>query len=326
MPGNELVRIDTNILPKAKLVVVFCGLASALLISFIDQNSVGTALPTIGKDLNSATTIAWAGTSNLIANTVFQVLYGRLSDIVGRKAVFLSAVGMLALGDLLCSFAKTGPQLYAFRGITGVGSGGIIALAMMIVSDIVTLENRGKYQGILGSCVGLGNAIGPFMAGAFVERSTWRGLFWCICPLAVLSGGAVALTLPPSKIHGDVKMRFKAIDYCGVVSSSAAILLLLIPISGGGIYFEWSSPMVISMLTLGSISMVIFILVEWKVAVMPMMPLHLFKIPAVCAILVQNFLFGIVYYSHLYYLPIYYQNVRQYSPLLSAALTRMQFP
>lgn len=144
MAGNDLVRIDTNILPKSKLIIVFAGLSFALLISFIDQNSIGIALPTIGEDLNAATTIAWAGTSSLIANTVFQVLYGRLSDIVGRKVVFLSAVGLLALGDLLCSFAKTGPQLYAFRGISGVGNGGITALAMMIVSDVVTLENRGK--------------------------------------------------------------------------------------------------------------------------------------------------------------------------------------
>jgi MFS family permease len=144
MSSNELVRIDTNILPKAQLIVVFCGLAFALLICFIDQNSIGIALPTIGADLHSATTIAWAGTSSLIANTVFQVLYGRLSDILGRKVVFLSAVGLLALGDLLCGFAKTGPQLYAFRGVSGVGNGGITALAMMIVSDIVTLENRGK--------------------------------------------------------------------------------------------------------------------------------------------------------------------------------------
>jgi MFS family permease len=144
MAGNELVRVDTNILPKTQLIVVFCGLATALLISFIDQNSIGIALPTIGEDLDSATTIGWAGTSSLIANTVFQVLYGRLSDIVGRKVVFLSAVGLLALGDLLCSFAQTGPQLYAFRAISGIGNGGIAALAMIIVSDVVTLENRGK--------------------------------------------------------------------------------------------------------------------------------------------------------------------------------------
>lgn len=144
MAGNELFRVETNILPRAKLVIVFCGLAFALLISYIDQNSIGIALPTIGQDLNCANTIAWAGTSSLIANTVFQVLYGRLSDIFGRKVIFLSSVGLLALGDLLCGFAQTGPQLYAFRAIAGVGTGGIGALTMMIVSDIVTLENRGK--------------------------------------------------------------------------------------------------------------------------------------------------------------------------------------
>jgi predicted MFS family arabinose efflux permease len=99
------------------------------------------------------------------------------------------------------------------------------------------------------------------------------------------------------------------------------MLLILIPISGGGTYFEWSSPMVISMLTLGSLSAVLFILVEWKWSAMPMMPLYVFRNPAVCAILIQNFLYGIVYYSNLYYLPIYYENVRQFSPLLSAALT-----
>ena len=207
MSSNELVRIETNILPKTKLIVVFCGLAFALLISFVDENSIGIVLPIIGRDLNAATAISWAGASSLIANTVFQALYGRLSDIVGRKVVFLPAVGLLALGDLLCGFAKTGPQLYAFRSISGVGNGGITALAMMIVSDVAALENRGKnvlqdiseenlannlsrYQGILDPA--LVNTIGPFLAAAFVEKSTWRELFWCIYPLPVLVGIMVA--------------------------------------------------------------------------------------------------------------------------------------
>ena len=131
----------------------------------------------------------------------------------------------------------------------------------------------------------------------------------------------VAFTLPPSKIRGELKDKVRAIDYYGIVTSSIGILLLLIPISGGGTYFEWSSPMIISMLVLGSLAAVLFILVEWKWADMPMMPLYVYKNPAVCAILIQNFLFGIVYYSHLYYLPIYYQNARQFSPLRSAELT-----
>ena len=139
--------------------------------------------------------------------------------------------------------------------------------------------------------------------------------------MAILAGVLVALVLPPSVVHGDFEAKVKAIDYYGVVLSSSAVMLLLIPISGGGTYFQWDSPMVISMLTLGGICMVSFIIVEWKVAAMPVLPLHLFKIPPVCAILIQNVLFGIVYYSHLYYLPIYYENARQFSPMRAATLT-----
>lgn len=139
------LKDQTNFLPRGQLITVFCGLSFSLLISFIDQNAIGVALPTIGKDLNALDTITWAGTSSLIANTVFQVLYGRLSDIFGRKNVFLTALGLLAIGDLLCGFAQTATQFYVFRGLAGIGNGGIAALAMMIVSDVVTLEDRGKY-------------------------------------------------------------------------------------------------------------------------------------------------------------------------------------
>ncbi|RFU24666.1 hypothetical protein B7463_g11667, partial [Scytalidium lignicola] len=316
-----LYQVETNILPISTLLQVFSGLAFTLLICFIDQNSIGLALPKIGQDLNCASTIAWAGTSALIANTVFQVLYGRLSDIFGRKIVFLVSVGLLAGGDLLCSFAHTGPELYIFRAIAGIGGGGVTALSMMIVSDVVTLENRGKYQGILGSCVGLGNMIGPFMAAGFIEHNTWRAIFWCISPLAALSGVVVGVILPPNKVTGDLKSKARAIDYFGVATSSIAIVLLLIPISGAGTYFVWSSPLVVSMLVSGSLLAILFVIVEWKVAPFPMMPLRIFHNRAVAAILIQNFLFGIVYYSHLYYLPIFYQNALQYSPITAAALT-----
>jgi len=115
-----------------------------MLITYIDQSSIGIMLPTIGRELNCASTIVWADTSSMIANTAFQVLCGRLSDIFGRKRIMLSALGSLALADLLCGFAKPGPQLYGFRAIAGLANGGIMAICMMIVSDIVTLEERGK--------------------------------------------------------------------------------------------------------------------------------------------------------------------------------------
>jgi MFS family permease len=141
---KHTIHDQTNLLPKGRLIILFTALASALLISYIDQNSIGVALPTIGRDLNSASTIVWAGTSSLIANTAFQVLYGRLSDILGRKVILISCLCLLGLGDILCGFAQSGPQLYAFRGISGLANGGIMALVMMIVSDVTTLEQRGK--------------------------------------------------------------------------------------------------------------------------------------------------------------------------------------
>ena len=142
--SEHVIHDQTNILEGGRLIVVFAALASALLTTYIDQQSIGVVLPTIGRELNSSSTIVWAGTSSLIANTAFQVLYGRLSDIVGRKVILITCLGLLALGDLLCAFAQTGPQLYAFRGISGLANGGIMALAMMIVSDVTTLEQRGK--------------------------------------------------------------------------------------------------------------------------------------------------------------------------------------
>jgi len=139
-----VIHDQTNLLEGHKLIVVFSALAAAMLITYIDQNSIGVALPTIGRELNSASTIVWAGTSSLIANTAFQVLYGRLSDIFGRKVILVTSLCLLAVADVLCGFAQTGPQLYAFRAISGIANGGIMALVMMVVSDIVTLEERGR--------------------------------------------------------------------------------------------------------------------------------------------------------------------------------------
>ncbi|KAK7741839.1 hypothetical protein SLS53_004904 [Cytospora paraplurivora] len=268
------IHDQTNILPTGRLLIVFSALASALLITFIDQQSIGVVLPTIGLDLDSSATITWAGTSSLIANTAFQVLYGRLSDIFGRKVIIISCLCLLGLGDLLCSFARTGPQFFAFRGISGVATGGIMALTMMVVSDVTTLESRGKFMGILGSCIGLGNAVGPFISSAFTERVTWRALFWLLCPLAVCSGLVLYLLLPSQKLPPEpLKVKLAKIDYLGVFFSSAGTILLLIPISGIGTQFPASSPMVISMLTLGAFFIVMFVLTEWKFAKLPMFPL-----------------------------------------------------
>lgn len=256
--------------------------------------------------------------------------------------MFLSALILLAICDLLCGFSQDATMLYIFRALAGVANGGITSLSMMIVSDIVTLKERGKYQGILGACVGLGNMVGPFIAAAFAQHSTWRGLFWLVSPLAALCCLICFFILPPSKDSSKLEFKTVArkIDHWGILFGSAAIVLILIPVSGGGSYFAWNSSMVISMLAIGGSCALAFLFVEYKVAVLPMMPckspgfvitfvlasetdfkaVSLFRNPPVCVLLLQNFLFGIVYYSQLYYLPLFFQNARRMSPIASAAL------
>ncbi|EAW06323.1 putative MFS transporter [Aspergillus clavatus NRRL 1] len=319
--AEKALHDQTNILPIVQLLIVFSGLAVSLLITFVDQNGISVTLPTIAKDLNAENTISWAGTSSLIANTVFTVLYGRLSDIFGRKIVYLSAIGLLCIADLLCGLSQNAAMFYVFRGFAGVAGGGVTSLTMIIVSDIVTLEERGKYQGILGGSLGMGNVIGPFIAAAFIMKSTWRGFFWLLSPLAACSAVVGYFLIPNNARKDGVMENLRRIDYFGIIASSIGIIFLLIPISGGGSYFQWNSAMVISMLVIGTCSLVAFVFIEWKVATLPMLPVVFFKNKVLCALFPQSFLLGAVYQSYLYYLPLYYQNARGWSPIVSAALT-----
>lgn len=270
--AEKALHDQTNILPFGQLMVVFTGLATSLVITFVDQNGISVTLPTIARDLSAQDTISWAGTSSLIANTMFTVLYGRLSDIFGRKVVYLSALILLCIADLLCGLSQSPAMFYVFRGLAGVAGGGVTSLTMIIVSDVVTLEQRGKYQGILGASLGLGNVVGPFIAAAFIMRSTWRGFFWLISPLAALSAVVGYFLIPNNARSDSFRKNIGRIDWYGVLASSIGIIFILIPISGGGSYFPWDSPMVISMLVIGGLSFIAFPFIEWKVASLPMLP------------------------------------------------------
>ncbi|KAK9237589.1 major facilitator superfamily domain-containing protein [Lipomyces kononenkoae] len=310
-----------NLLPRAQLLTVFGALSVVFIISYVDQSCLGVLLPTMGRDLHAETSISWASTSTMIANTTFQALYGRLSDVFGRKYIYLSALFLLFLSDLLCGFAKTATQLYVFRGFSGIATGGISALTMIIVSDIVTLRQRGKYQGILSACVGIGNTTGPFIAATVIDHTTWRVLFWVMGPCALLGLLITYPTIPTNFKGGDYRQKLKQVDAPGILLSSISLIFLLIPISSGGTEYAWNSPLVISFLCISVVAAVAFVYVEWKVSLLPMIPLRLFKSTICAAMYAQIFLSGCTYYAQLNFLPGYYQNVRGYSNMTSAALT-----
>ena len=231
--AEKSLHDQTNHLPRRQLVACLAIMASALFISFMDQNGISTAIPAIASDLGAHDSISWAGTASLLANATFQMLYGRLSDIYGRKAIFISAVLLLSFADLLCGLSVNAAMFYVFRGVAGIGIGGITNLAMIIVSDVVTLEQRGKYQGITGSMVGLGSVVGPFLASAFATKATWRAFFWMLAPCGMLNGILAYLYLPSKGQNAPFLENAKKVDWAGTLTSSAGTILLFIPISGG---------------------------------------------------------------------------------------------
>lgn len=318
--AQELADSHDNLLTKKKLLVVFSVMALVLFISFVDQTGITILLPHIADELDAADTIAWAGTSSLIVQTMFVAFFGRFSDIFSRKYVLISCMVILAVFDLGCGFCQTPIQLYVFRGLCGIGNGGITSLTMVIVSDVVTLKERGKYQGILGAFVGLGNALGPFLASAFISNNSWRDFFYFLSPTIIIAAGFIWRIVPYTKPDIQLKEKLLKIDYMGFFFVPVAIIFLLIPLSGGGSYYAWNSPLVISFFVIGGIAFGIFLLVEAKYVVLPMIPLNLFTTgTSLTCLLVQNFLFGMCYYSCIYYYPYYFEIVKGFSVIKTSA-------
>lgn len=312
---DRLGDAHMNILPKKNLIICLFALATVQIISFIDQTGVTVATSVIAEDLNCETTINWAGTASLLANCICQVLFGRLSDIFGRKNVLMFGLAILACADIGCGASQTGVQFYVCRALAGIGNGCSSSLPQIILSDIVSLKERGKYQGILGMSVGIGNSIGPFLMAAFIKGGAgWRSFYYMLCPLNVIVIGVVFWIIEnrDKQLQSLLtrKEKFMKIDYIGIFFAAAGLILILVPISGGGSDYEWNSPIVIVMLVVGVALMVIFLIVEWKFAKLPMIPLRIFKLRGVSLILFSTFFFGMSYFSFLYYQPYYFQIVK----------------
>ncbi|KAI0026107.1 major facilitator superfamily domain-containing protein [Xylariomycetidae sp. FL0641] len=344
---------------RRQLLRTLLGLSFAVLIVFAEQSGIFVLLPALAGDLAGAgDSISWAGTSAFIAATVAQVLHGRLSDIAGRKAVLLSCVAALVAGDLLCAAARRAPQLYVGRALAGVGNAGVANLANIILSDAVSLAERGRYQGIIGAAVGLGSVAGPFIAAGVIKGWCWQGLFWVNCLLGLAGGLVIQFTVPGSRVgsgngHDDdsngrtsggsttttmtssssssavvgprrlpgLRAKLGAVDWWGLLTSAAGLVLVLVPIASGGDEFRWDSGPAVGMLAAGGLLLGLFVLVEWRWAAMPLLPPRLFRRRAVLALLAQNVLLGAVYYANVYFLPVYYQTARGWSLMRAAVLT-----
>ena len=225
-------------------------------------------------------------------------------------------------GSLAASLAQTATQLIVFRAFTGVGGGGLMTVAQMIVSDVVPLRERGKYQGILGAVVAIANGIGPVIGGALasISEDSWRWIFRLNLPLTALTTLAVLFFMPLRKVTGDWKVKLKAIDFFGALLALGGTSVLLLGLTWGGGEYAWNSAHVIATLVAGFTISVAFIAWQWKGASTPLVPMHIFQGRIVNGACLTMFINGWNFLVQVYYIPTFYQLVFGYSTVKAAAM------
>ncbi|EPT02404.1 hypothetical protein FOMPIDRAFT_1029277 [Fomitopsis schrenkii] len=317
---------QTNLLPFGKIVAVFCGLSLCILVSTLDSTIVATALPTISNAFNAGAVVSWVPSGYLLTSTAFQPLYGRFSDIFGRKASLCLAMGLFMLGSILAGFSRTIVQLIVFRGLAGAGGGAIVSVGQIVISDVVSLRDRadalgglrrGKYQGIIGVVVAFGFAIGPLIGGALAQKVSWRWCFWVTPPISFVAMCSVLLVLPLKSVEGNLRRKLMVVDYLGAALTLAGCTLLLLPLIWGGVTFPWTSPVILAPLLSSFLVVVLFCFWEWKGARLPIIPMYIFRHVTVTGVYITMFANGMIFYSALFYLPQFFQVALGYSPIRS---------
>ena len=224
----KFIDHQSNILPRKRLLIVFPALALVQFTSFLDLTTVSTTLPAIAAGLKTGSSISWVGASFLTTSTSIQLINGHLSDIFGRKTCLITALTIMGLGNLLSGFSQTPGELYATRAFSGLGAGAINALVQIAISDITPLDQRGYYFGFMGIAVALGNGLGPVLGGWLTEKTSWRWALWFITPLTAVAVVYLRLVLPQASAPENVWKKLKMVDWVGVVTSIAAIVLILV--------------------------------------------------------------------------------------------------
>ncbi|KAF8595809.1 MFS drug transporter [Ceratobasidium sp. AG-I] len=311
---------QTFYLPRRKIITIFLACASTEIVALLDEKGVAAALSIISSELNAGSKLPWVAAAYFLTSTACTPLYGRISDIWSRKTVLFALMAVFFVGSLASSLAQNVVQLIIFRAVTGIGGGGLILLGQLIVSDVVTVRERGKYQGILGAFVALSNGIGPLIGAAYSQKASWRWIFRMNMPLAVIASVCVYFFMPLKKVHGTALDKLKKVDFVGsflVLIGTGSVILAL---TWGGAEYAWSSVPVLVPLITGFVIACAFVVWEWRFAELPLIPMYIFRYTMVIGAALTHFVNGYGMYVQIFYLPTFYQLAYGYSAIKSASL------
>jgi EmrB/QacA subfamily drug resistance transporter len=283
--------------------LTFAGLLLAMLLASLDQTIVATALPTIVRDLGGIDQLSWVVTAYLLGATVTMPLWGRASDLYGRKSLFLAAIAVFLVGSALSGAAQDLGQLIGFRALQGLGAGGLMTLAMAIVAEIVSPRERGRYQGYIQMVFVLASVAGPVLGGVFADHLSWRGVFYVNLPI-----GGVTVALIVSSLRLPFERRPVRIDSLGAALLAAGLTCLLLVTTWGGREYAWDSGEIAG-LAAGAVALLIAFVAQERRAPEPILPLRLFRRPVFVVVSAALFLTTLAFFTVIVFMPVYLQVV-----------------
>ena len=289
---------------QRSVTVVFSALMLAMLLGALDQTIVSTALPTIVGDLGGLTELTWVVTAYILASTITTPLYGKIGDIYGRKRIFQGSIAVFLVGSMLCGLSQNMAELIAFRGLQGIGAGGLMVGSQAIIGDIVSPRERGRYMGYFGGAFAVATVAGPLLGGFFVDHASWRWVFYVNVPV-----GALALAMTQVALHVPSTRRAHRIDVLGAGLLAAGVAAIVLMVTWGGTEYPWASWQTLALGAGGAGLLAAFAAAE-RVAAEPILPLWLFRNSVFTLVNVVGFIVGLAMFGSIIFLPQYLQIVK----------------
>jgi len=301
-------------LTRREILTVFAGLMAGMSLASLDGTAVNTAIATMVADLGGLSAYAWIGTAYLLTSTVSNALFGKLSDIYGRRPMFQAAIVTFIIGSIGCAVAQSMSVLVISRGVQGIGGGGLMSMAFVIIGDTVPPRERGRYVGMITSVFAVGSVVGPLIGGFFTEQLSWRWIFIVNIPI-----GVIALVVTSAALRIPFQKRDRAVDWLGSALLTASVTCLILLLSWSSEEYGWTSTL---SMVLGISAVLIGItFVSWeKRAPEPVMPLHLFKIDVIRVTVPLVAFAGTIIYGANAFIPLFLQAVTGVSPTKSGLL------